>query len=146
LHHIRDVTFAEDASQVRTGTAPRAMASLRNFAIALLRLRGDRNIAAALRRNARHASRPWPFLASQHETDLPARCRDPGWVVLGCGDARDQPRRQADPVRSRSSVKRGLFPTFEASRVVARSTTFAMYEGMRVKPASSASLQGVAWL
>jgi hypothetical protein len=30
LHHIRDVTFAEDASQVRTGTAPRAMASLRN--------------------------------------------------------------------------------------------------------------------
>jgi hypothetical protein len=30
LHHLRDVTFAEDASQVRTGTAPRAMASLRN--------------------------------------------------------------------------------------------------------------------
>src|SRR6266545_1634985 len=28
LHHLRDVTFAEDASQVRTGTAPRAMASL----------------------------------------------------------------------------------------------------------------------
>jgi predicted transposase YbfD/YdcC len=30
LHHLRDTTFAEDASQVRTGTAPRAMASLRN--------------------------------------------------------------------------------------------------------------------
>jgi predicted transposase YbfD/YdcC len=30
LHHVRDVTFAEDASQVRTGNAPRAMASLRN--------------------------------------------------------------------------------------------------------------------
>jgi predicted transposase YbfD/YdcC len=29
LHHIRDVTFAEDASQVRTGTAPQVMASLR---------------------------------------------------------------------------------------------------------------------
>jgi predicted transposase YbfD/YdcC len=28
LHHIRDVTFAEDACQARTGTAPRAMASL----------------------------------------------------------------------------------------------------------------------
>jgi predicted transposase YbfD/YdcC len=28
LHHIRDTTFAEDASQVRTGNAPRAMASL----------------------------------------------------------------------------------------------------------------------
>ena len=33
LHHLRDTTFAEDASQVRTGTAPRAMASLRNLAI-----------------------------------------------------------------------------------------------------------------
>jgi hypothetical protein len=33
LHHIRDTTFAEDASQARTGTAPRAMASLRNLAI-----------------------------------------------------------------------------------------------------------------
>lgn len=28
LHHIRDTTFAEDASQLRTGTAPRAMACL----------------------------------------------------------------------------------------------------------------------
>jgi predicted transposase YbfD/YdcC len=28
LHHLRDTTFAEDASQVRTGTAARAMASL----------------------------------------------------------------------------------------------------------------------
>jgi hypothetical protein len=37
LHHIRDVTFAEDASQVRIGTAPRAMASLRNLAIGILR-------------------------------------------------------------------------------------------------------------
>jgi predicted transposase YbfD/YdcC len=51
LHHIRDVTFAEDASQVRTGTAPRAMASLRNLAIGILRARGARNIAAALRHN-----------------------------------------------------------------------------------------------
>lgn len=30
LHHLRDVTVAEDACQVRTGTTPRAMASLRN--------------------------------------------------------------------------------------------------------------------
>jgi predicted transposase YbfD/YdcC len=62
LHHLRDVTFAEDASQVRTGTAPRAMASLRNLAIGILRLRGDRNIAAALRRNARDATRLLPLL------------------------------------------------------------------------------------
>ncbi|MGW5306066.1 ISAs1 family transposase [Streptomyces griseoluteus] len=27
LHHVRDTTFAEDASQLRTGNAPRAMAT-----------------------------------------------------------------------------------------------------------------------
>jgi predicted transposase YbfD/YdcC len=62
LHHIRDVTFTEDASQVRNGTAPRAMASLRNLAIGILRLHGHRNIAAALRRNARDATRVLPLL------------------------------------------------------------------------------------
>jgi predicted transposase YbfD/YdcC len=62
LHHIRDTTFAEDASQIRTGNAPRAMASLRNLAIGILRLRGHCNIAAALRRNARDATRPLPLL------------------------------------------------------------------------------------
>jgi predicted transposase YbfD/YdcC len=62
LHHLRDVTFAEDASQVRTGTAPRAMASLRNLAIGILRAHGHRNIAAALRRNARDATRVLPLL------------------------------------------------------------------------------------
>lgn len=47
LHHIRDVTYREDASRIRTGTAPRAMASLRNLAIGLARLIGWTNIAAA---------------------------------------------------------------------------------------------------
>jgi len=62
VHHLRDVTFAEDASQTPTGTAPRAMASLRNLAIGILWARGDRNIAAALRRNARDATRLLPLL------------------------------------------------------------------------------------
>ncbi|WUH90248.1 ISAs1 family transposase [Streptomyces sp. NBC_00433] len=47
LHHVRDVTFAEDASKIRTGSAPRAMATLRNLAIALMRQAGWTNIAAA---------------------------------------------------------------------------------------------------
>lgn len=47
LHHVRDVTFSEDASRVRTGTAPRAMATLRNLAIGLMRQAGRTNIAAA---------------------------------------------------------------------------------------------------
>ena len=62
LHHLRDTTFAEDACQVRTGTAPRAMASLRNLALGMLHARGDRNIAVALRRNARDATRVLPLL------------------------------------------------------------------------------------
>jgi hypothetical protein len=36
LHHIRDVTFAEDASQVRTGSGPSVMTALRNLAIGVL--------------------------------------------------------------------------------------------------------------
>jgi predicted transposase YbfD/YdcC len=36
LHHIRDVTFAEDASQVRTGSGPSVMACLRNLVIGVL--------------------------------------------------------------------------------------------------------------
>jgi predicted transposase YbfD/YdcC len=62
LHHIRDVTFAEDASQVRTGNAPRVMASLRNLAAGTLRACGQVNIAAALRHNARDATRPLTLL------------------------------------------------------------------------------------
>ena len=62
LHYVRDVTFAEDASQIRAGTIPRAMASLRNLVIGILRRQGHRNIAAALRRNARDATRVLPLL------------------------------------------------------------------------------------
>ncbi|MET8631627.1 transposase [Streptomyces sp. NPDC004680] len=62
LHHIRDTTFAEDASQLRTCNAPQAMASWRNLALGAMRLAGIRNIAAALRHNARDARRPLTLL------------------------------------------------------------------------------------
>jgi len=58
LHHLRDVTFAEDDSQVRTGTAPTVMACLRNLAVGVLSRAGPVNVAAALRRNARDPYRP----------------------------------------------------------------------------------------
>jgi predicted transposase YbfD/YdcC len=35
LHHIRDVTYGEDASQIRTGNGPQVMATLRNLGIAI---------------------------------------------------------------------------------------------------------------
>ncbi|WP_219420486.1 ISAs1 family transposase, partial [Pseudonocardia nigra] len=40
LHWVRDVTFAEDLSQVRAGHGPQVMASLRNLVISLHRLAG----------------------------------------------------------------------------------------------------------
>ncbi len=58
LHWVRDVTFDEDRSHVRTGNAPHVMATLRNTAISLLRLAGWTNIAAAQRHHARHPPQP----------------------------------------------------------------------------------------
>ena len=40
VHNIRDVTYHEDASRVRTGNAPRVMATCRNLAISLAHLAG----------------------------------------------------------------------------------------------------------
>lgn len=58
IHYVRDVTYGEDTSRVRTDTAPRAMATLRNLAIGALRLTGHTNIAAGLRHHARDTTRP----------------------------------------------------------------------------------------
>jgi hypothetical protein len=49
LFCVRDVSFQEDRCRVRTGTAPQALAAIRNTAITLLRRAGFDNIAAALR-------------------------------------------------------------------------------------------------
>jgi predicted transposase YbfD/YdcC len=64
LHWVRDVTYGEDLSQVRTGSGPRVMATLRNFALAILRLAGITSIAAALRHHSRRPSRPLQALIS----------------------------------------------------------------------------------
>ena len=52
------MTFAEDASQLRTGTSPQVMACLRNLAIGALARAGPVNLAAALRQHARDPARP----------------------------------------------------------------------------------------
>jgi predicted transposase YbfD/YdcC len=62
LHWVRDVTFAEDLSQIHTGAAPQVMASLRNLAISLHRLAGATNIAKALRHHGRNPLRPLQLL------------------------------------------------------------------------------------
>jgi hypothetical protein len=54
LHWVRDTTFHEDASTLRTGTAPQAMAIIRNTLIAAFRLTGWHNLKQA-RRHFSHA-------------------------------------------------------------------------------------------
>jgi predicted transposase YbfD/YdcC len=65
LHYVRDVTYHEDHSQVRTANAPRVMASIRNLAISALHQTGHTNIAKALRHMARQATRPLTLLGIQ---------------------------------------------------------------------------------
>jgi predicted transposase YbfD/YdcC len=48
-HWVRDVTYGEDHSQVRSGNIPQVMAAFRNTAIGLIRWLGYKNIAAANR-------------------------------------------------------------------------------------------------
>jgi len=47
-HYVRDRTFDEDRSQVRTGASPQFLATARNIAISLLRLARCANIARGL--------------------------------------------------------------------------------------------------
>ncbi len=54
LHWVRDTTFGEDASTLRTGTAPQTMAIIRNTLIAAFHLTGWRNLKRA-RRHFAHA-------------------------------------------------------------------------------------------
>src|SRR6266508_1872801 len=61
-HWVRDVTYDEDRSQIRTGTGPHVMATIRDAAIGALRLAGATNIAAANRHHARDANRPLALL------------------------------------------------------------------------------------
>jgi predicted transposase YbfD/YdcC len=58
-HWVRDVTFGEDHSQVRSGNIPQVMAAFRNTAIGLIRWLGHKNIASACRY---FAAQPWDAL------------------------------------------------------------------------------------
>ena len=54
LHYVRDVSFAEDRSRLRTGQAPQILAALRNLAITLIHRQGSTQIAASRRHFASH--------------------------------------------------------------------------------------------
>jgi predicted transposase YbfD/YdcC len=61
VHRVRDVTYDEDPSQIRTGTGPQVTAALRNAAISALRATGTTgttSIATTNRHHARDNTRP----------------------------------------------------------------------------------------
>ena len=49
VHHVRDTTFGEDASKIRTGHGPETMAAPRSFAVSIQRTAGHHSIATGLR-------------------------------------------------------------------------------------------------
>jgi predicted transposase YbfD/YdcC len=62
LHWVRDATMREDASKVRRGSAPRALATMRNLVISVLRLAGATNIAKSLRSVGRRPEHAFTLL------------------------------------------------------------------------------------
>lgn len=64
VHRVRDVTWGEDASQVRLGHAPQALAALRNGLLSLLRARGWSQIADATRHYGAFAHRAIQLLST----------------------------------------------------------------------------------
>ncbi|BCN43435.1 hypothetical protein RE9414_17150 [Prescottella equi] len=52
-HGVRDVTFDEDRSSVRTNPGPQVMTTIRNTIVSVLRLASHDNIAPALRHHNR---------------------------------------------------------------------------------------------
>lgn len=49
LHWVKDVTFKEDSSKIKTGYAPENMSIIRNIVINVLRKNGYKNLAQATR-------------------------------------------------------------------------------------------------
>lgn len=71
VHYVRDTTWDEDRSQVRTGQAPRVMATLRNVAIGVIRTRqAGANIAATTRSLSRHITRLLDLIDSTNVTPV----------------------------------------------------------------------------
>lgn len=64
LHYVRDVTFGEDRSRLRTGNAPHILAACRNLALTLIRRTGTSAIAAARRAFAFHPARALALLTT----------------------------------------------------------------------------------
>ena len=62
-HYVRDVSFDEDKSKIRTGNGPHMMAILRNIALNLMRSRGVKNVREKIKIFAGSVEKLLAFLA-----------------------------------------------------------------------------------
>src|SRR5207244_13574122 len=65
LHYVRDVTFAEDRSRLRTGHAPQLLAACRNLPTSLIHRSGSSHIAASRRSFSYHPHAAFDLLLSR---------------------------------------------------------------------------------
>jgi len=62
LHYVKDVTFGEDTSRIRTGQAPENMSLIRNIVLNLFRREPCPNIAQAIRLVAHDVPKMWKMI------------------------------------------------------------------------------------
>jgi predicted transposase YbfD/YdcC len=67
-HYVRDVTFGEDRSRLRSGSAPQILAALRNLAITLIHRSGFSQIAATRRHFASHPYKAFALLLPKRDS------------------------------------------------------------------------------
>jgi predicted transposase YbfD/YdcC len=65
LHYVRDVTFAEDRSRLRTGHVPQLLAACRNLALTLIHRSGSSQIAASRRSFSYYPHQAFDLLLSR---------------------------------------------------------------------------------
>lgn len=65
-HYVRDVTFGEDASQVKTANLPHALATIRNLVASTFRLTGRVNTARSRRHHSRDDHRILDLYGFRH--------------------------------------------------------------------------------
>ena len=62
LHYVKDVTFKEDQSKIKTKNAPQNMSIIRNFIINIFRKHGYTNMAQAIRFVANDIIKMWGMI------------------------------------------------------------------------------------
>ena len=63
-HYVRDTTWREDANQSYTGNGPHALASLRNLAAGLFRIKGENAIKETTELVSRDRMRALQFMTT----------------------------------------------------------------------------------